>query len=83
MKYIGIYAKNREEWVLVDLAAGFDSAISVSYYDTLGPDSVSFVTNQTGLTTIACSNDKIANLAELKTKGDMISLKNIIAFDQI
>ena len=53
--FMGIYAKNRPEWVLTDLAATTLRGTSVAFYDTLGPLAVEFVIKQTELTTISCS----------------------------
>jgi long-subunit acyl-CoA synthetase (AMP-forming) len=36
-RFMGIYAKNREEWVLTHLANMKNSITSVAFYDTLGP----------------------------------------------
>jgi long-chain acyl-CoA synthetase len=63
MSFIGLYAKNREEWVITSIAAMKTSVVVVTYYDTLGPDSVDFITNQTDLITIACSNEKVEGLS--------------------
>lgn len=36
MKFIGIYAKNRVEWLFADLACTLYGLTSVPLYDTLG-----------------------------------------------
>lgn len=41
--FMGIYAKNREEWTITDLAALRQSGTVVAFYDTLGPAAVEFV----------------------------------------
>ena len=40
---MGIYAKNREEWVLTNLANIRNNVTTVAFYDTLGPAAVEFV----------------------------------------
>jgi long-chain acyl-CoA synthetase len=35
--FLGIYAKNRPEWVLCDLASTAINGTSIAFYDTLGP----------------------------------------------
>ena len=35
--FMGVYAKNRPEWVLTDLAAATLGGTTVAFYDTLGP----------------------------------------------
>ena len=44
-RFMGIYSKNREEWILTELAGISQGVTTVSLYDTLGPDSVEFVIN--------------------------------------
>jgi len=36
-KFIGIYSKNREEWIMTELASMRQSGTTVAIYDTLGP----------------------------------------------
>jgi long-chain acyl-CoA synthetase len=66
---MGIYAKNREEWVLTDIANMKNSVISVAFYDTLGPSAVEFVIKQTNLTSISCSANYLPGLLKLKKEG--------------
>lgn len=40
---MGIYAKNREEWTLSDMACMRMSGTTIAFYDTLGPSAVEFV----------------------------------------
>jgi long-chain acyl-CoA synthetase len=40
---MGIFAKNREEWILTHYANIKNSVVTVAIYDTLGPKSVEFV----------------------------------------
>ena len=44
-RFMGIYAKNREEWNITDLAAIRQSGTVIAFYDTLGPTSVEFIIN--------------------------------------
>jgi long-chain acyl-CoA synthetase len=41
--FMGIYSKNRPEWVLTDLAATTLGGTTVAFYDTLGPAAIEFV----------------------------------------
>jgi len=54
MKLLAIYMKNRPEWILSEQACYANGGTTVPLYDTLGPDSVEYIVNQTGLTTIVC-----------------------------
>jgi len=44
-KFMGIYSKNREEWVLTDFSNIKNSVVTIAFYDTLGPAAVEFVIN--------------------------------------
>jgi len=35
--FLGIYAKNRPEWALADLASASIGGTTIAFYDTLGP----------------------------------------------
>jgi long-chain acyl-CoA synthetase len=79
---MGIYAKNREEWVTVDIGNVKNSVITVAFYDTLGPDAVSFVINQTELTAISCSGNYLPALIKLRRDNTVKSLQTLISFDE-
>ncbi|CAM9678327.1 unnamed protein product [Chrysoparadoxa australica] len=76
MKLLGIYAKNCPEWVIAEQAAFAHSAVTVPLYDTLGPDTIEYVVNQTLLTTIVCGGLKELNkLVEVVNTGRCPSLR--------
>ncbi len=54
-KFMGILSKNRWEWTVTELASVRQGGTTVAFYDTLGPESVEFIINQTQLTTISCA----------------------------
>lgn len=56
-KFIGIQAKNREEWFTLHVANMHMSITTVAFYDTLGPEASKFMINQTEMTTMAVSKD--------------------------
>jgi len=41
LKMVGIFSKNREEWLLLDIANTLYNVTMVPFYETLGPDSIS------------------------------------------
>ena len=82
-KFMGIYSKNREEWTITELASVSQAGTTVAFYDTLGPQSVEFVINQTKLTTIACAGQYLKTLIMLKSQGRAGSLLNLVSFDVI
>ena len=81
MRMVGIHSKNREEWVITDLACMYDSVITVPLYDTLGPQIVEYISGQTQLQTMFCSVDKIEYLVEHKEQ--LKSIKAVVSFDVI
>ena len=65
--FVGIYAKNRPEWVLCDLASASLNGTTIAFYDTLGPQAIEFVINQTELTTICCAGASLSKIILLKS----------------
>jgi long-subunit acyl-CoA synthetase (AMP-forming) len=51
-RLVGIYSKNRYEWVIAEQACNAYNMISVPLYDTLGADAVAFVIGQTKMVTV-------------------------------
>lgn len=47
MRFMGVYAKNREEWNTTYLAAMSLSGTLVAFYDTLGPQAVEYILSHT------------------------------------
>jgi long-chain acyl-CoA synthetase len=80
---MGVYAKNREEWILTHLAGLKNSVTTIAFYDTLGPQAVEFVIKQTELTTISCSGQYVAGLIKLKKEGKADNLENLVSFDAV
>jgi long-chain acyl-CoA synthetase len=76
---IGIFARNRPEWQLTDMACQSYSFVSVPLYDTLGQEAITFILLQTQMKTIVCDDsDKAINLMSSES-----NLKHIIIIDKI
>ena len=73
-QFIGINAKNCEEWFIADIACVFYNITIVPFYDTLGADTVTYILKQTELETILVTEDKVPTLIELKRKSESGSL---------
>ena len=82
-RFVSIYSKNREEWVITDFACILSGITSVTLYDTLGPESIEYILDQTFIKTVVCSADKVKNVVELKKQGKIPSTTHIIYFDEI
>ena len=80
-KFMGIYGKNKPEWVLMDLACAHLGGTSVAFYDTLGPAAIEFVIQQTELTSITCGSQYLSQLIMLKNQGKANSLKFLISME--
>ncbi|KAI8067844.1 hypothetical protein BC940DRAFT_300590 [Gongronella butleri] len=78
---IGIWAVNRPEWFIADMACAAYSLYTVALYDTLGPDSVEYVVNHSEAEIIFCSGDHISDLLKLKAK--LPKLRTIISLDAL
>ncbi|CAG7731795.1 unnamed protein product, partial [Allacma fusca] len=78
--FIGIYSKNRVEWVLADLGVTSFSMSSVPLYDTLGPSACHFIISQAEIATVVVESEK--NL--LSTLENIpLCLENIIYMEQL
>lgn len=40
LRFIAVYSKNREEYILTDVAAAVYGLVTVAIYDTLGPEAM-------------------------------------------
>ena len=78
MRMVGIYAKNRPEWTICDMGNALYGYTMIPLYDTLGPDSVSFVFGHSEIITCICSKESIDILANTQ---QLHKLRNIIALD--
>ncbi|KAG8905292.1 hypothetical protein FRB99_000265 [Tulasnella sp. 403] len=78
---VGIWALNRPEWQIVDLACHAYKKVSVALYDSLGPQSVEYVINHSELPIVFCSSKNIESL--LKTATNCPVLKMIISLDPL
>ncbi|KAJ8015157.1 hypothetical protein DPEC_G00023230 [Dallia pectoralis] len=61
-QYIGIFAQNRPEWTISDLACYTYSLVPVPLYDTLGNEAISYIIHKAGLSTIVCDVPEKARL---------------------
>ena len=63
---MGINSKNREEWLILDIACVFYNITIVPFYDTLGADTVTYILDQTEMETTMATEDLVPKLLELK-----------------
>ena len=72
--FIGFYAKNRAEWITMDIAAVISGVTSVALYDTLGKESMEHIMSQCKVKTLALSADKVKTIAKNKSEGALKDL---------
>ena len=79
---LGIYMKNCSSWVLAEYACYTISAATVPLYDTLGPETVQFVINQTQLSACLCSSlelHRLCNIASACPSLRYLLLNEVVA----
>ena len=81
--FLGIYSKNREEWVITDFACITQNITSVPLYDTQQQESISLIVEQTRMKGIVCAAKLTSNLIKLKIGGFAHSLNIIIQFEDV
>ena len=81
IKCVGIFSRNRVEWVLTDIACMRNSIVTVPFYETLGKGSIEFICNETQLQTIFLSVEKLDILVAVADKCPTV--KNIVSYDEI
>jgi long-chain acyl-CoA synthetase len=83
MKFLGIFSRNREEWIITDAACFYLAATVVTLYDTLGEDSTSFIIEQTQLLSIVLQASNVSTIIKMKESGKGNTLKNLIVLDNL
>jgi len=82
-KFLGIYSKNREEWMIGDIACCFYNIVVVPFYDTLGATAMQYMLEQTQLCTLLMSSDNLGKIVQHKREGLTGNLENLILMDPV
>lgn len=80
---VGLYSKNREEWMVCDLACGMQDLTSVPLYDTLGPDNLVFIVEQTQMRCVALSSAQKASIYKLSKAGRLPTISVLVQFEPV
>ena len=83
LSFLGVYSKNREEYLIIDMVSAMYGHTIVPIYDTLGPDAVQFVFEQTNLSTLFCSNEYLPALLTSAKNNKLGKVKNIVVWDTL
>jgi long-chain acyl-CoA synthetase len=79
--FVGIYSKNRHEWLVADLALMSQGITSVPMYDTQQADTIDMIVDQTQMKGIFCPEYLAKNLIKLKGQGLVKSLHYVLTSD--
>ena len=81
-RFLGIYSRNKKEWLLSYLGAMRDSITIVTIYDTLGDKAVEFILEQSQVTTILIEIKALKKIYELAQKNKTFQVKNLIVLER-
>ncbi|XP_066519609.1 long-chain-fatty-acid--CoA ligase 5 [Hoplias malabaricus] len=80
--FVGIFAQNRPEWIISELACYTYSMVAVPLYDTLGPEALVFIINKANISTVLCDKQNKAETLLSNCEGNLTPvLKTIIIMD--
>uniref|UniRef100_A0A673BW80 Arachidonate--CoA ligase n=1 Tax=Sphaeramia orbicularis TaxID=375764 RepID=A0A673BW80_9TELE len=81
-QFIGVFAQNRPEWIISELACYTYSMVVVPLYDTLGPDAIRFIINTAEISTVICDKvEKAQVLLDNVQRQETPCLRRIILMD--
>lgn len=80
LKMTGIFAKNREEWMILDISNALYGRTMVPLYDTLGLETISYVIEHANLYNCFCSKE---GMDQIFKAGKTHNLKYLIALDPV
>ncbi|KAM4621296.1 long-chain-fatty-acid--CoA ligase 1-like [Polymixia lowei] len=79
--HIGIFAQNRPEWTISELACYTYSLVSVPLYDTLGTEAISYIIDRATISTIVCDVAGKADLVLDCVKDREHSVRTIVLME--
>uniref|UniRef100_A0A8C3S738 Arachidonate--CoA ligase n=1 Tax=Chelydra serpentina TaxID=8475 RepID=A0A8C3S738_CHESE len=81
-QFIGVFAQNRPEWIISELACYTYSMVVVPLYDTLGHGAIRYIINTADISTVICDKpEKARILLDHVEKRETPGLKAIILMD--
>ncbi|XP_045140901.1 long-chain-fatty-acid--CoA ligase 6 isoform X3 [Echinops telfairi] len=81
-QFIGVFAQNRPEWIIAELACYTYSMVVVPLYDTLGPGAIHYIINTADISTVIVDKPpKAVLLLEHVEKKEIPGLKLIIIME--
>ncbi|KAL2778783.1 long-chain-fatty-acid--CoA ligase 6 isoform f [Daubentonia madagascariensis] len=81
-QFIGVFAQNRPEWIIAELACYTYSMVVVPLYDTLGPGAIRYIINTADISTVIVDKpEKAVVLLEHMERKETAGLKLIILME--
>ena len=80
-RMIAIYAKNRMEWTILDIAACLYGITVIPIFDALAGEALSHIFNQTGCTNIFTAEANVDRFLKDAVEGKLGKLSNIICLN--
>ncbi|XP_072191593.1 long-chain-fatty-acid--CoA ligase 1 [Excalfactoria chinensis] len=81
-QYIGIFAQNRPEWVIIEQSCYTYSMVVVPLYDTLGTEAITYIVNKADLSLVFCDTpEKAKLLLTAAEKGETPILSTIVIME--
>ncbi|NXD06822.1 ACSL1 ligase, partial [Nothocercus nigrocapillus] len=82
VQYVGIFAQNRPEWVIIEQGCYTYSLVVVPLYDTLGTEAITYIVNKADLSLVFCDKpDKAKLLLTNVEKGETPVLNTIVIME--
>ena len=81
-RFLGIYSRNKKEWLLSFLGAIKDSITIVTIYETLGLIAIEFILEQTQLITTVIEVKALKTIYNLALQNKIHKLKNLIVIEK-
>ena len=80
---LGLYMKNCMEWSIGEHAVYCLRGATVPFYDTLGPETVSFILEQTETKSVVCTRAEVGKLCQAKNSGKCPKFQAIIVVNGV
>ena len=81
LKLVGICSVNRREWLITDMAANSVEVTTVPLYETLGPDMLALILEQTRVETVFGSAQNLETMLRFVEERE-VGLRRFVCFDE-
>jgi long-chain acyl-CoA synthetase len=76
-------SNNREELFVTDLSCVLYNYVDIPFYETLGPNTIEYILNQTEMEVMVISEDAVEKIAKLKVDGKTGNLKTVVVMKTV